>query len=112
MADNKTIIPPVDIYETEDKYVLIADMPGVEKEDIDIAVSDGTLTLTGKVKERDAEWKPVVEEFVLADYKREITVGNKVDADKVNAVYANGVLTVELAKSEHVKPRKIDVKIA
>jgi hypothetical protein len=77
MTEKNTIIPPVDIYETEDKYVLVADMPGVEKEDIDISVSDGTLTLTGKVKERDAEWKPVVENSRLHDYPQGNSVGNK-----------------------------------
>ncbi len=112
MADKNYTVPPVDIYETDDKYVLVADMPGVTKDDIEITLNDGVLTITGKVPERDKDWKPISEEFVLEDYRRQITVGNKIDESKITASYSNGVLMVDLAKSEHVKPRKIDVKIA
>lgn len=112
MDTKYTVTPPVDIYEAEDKYIVVTDMPGTTKDAIDITVSEGVLTLTGKVKEREEGWKPVLEEFAMGDYKREITVGNKVDESKIDASYSNGVLTLELAKSERAKSRKIDVKTA
>lgn len=106
------LVPPVDIYETEDKYILVLDMPGARKEDIEISTEKDSLIVSGKVPEIDKEWKTVLSEFKLYDYKREFTIGNRVDADKIEAKYDNGVLTVELAKSEQVKPKKIEVKVA
>jgi len=112
MTDRKFIIPPVDIYETKDKFILNLDMPGTTKEGIDISTDGDILTVTGKAFEIDKEWKPVVTEFEMHDYKRELTIGNKVNADSINAKFDNGILTVELEKSERIKPRKIEVKTA
>lgn len=112
MDKKKYIVPSVDIYETDDKYIVVLDMPGATKEDIDITIADDTLTVVGTVNEVNEGWKPVLHEFTISDYKREITIGNRVNRENIEACYDNGVLTLELAKSEEAKPRKIDVKIA
>jgi len=112
MTDRKYTIPPVDIFETKDKFILSLDMPGTTKEGIDIASDGDILTITGKAFEVDKEWKPIISEFELHDYKREFTIGNKVNRNNIDAKFDNGILTVELEKSEMIKPRKIEVKTA
>jgi len=112
MNEKKYLVPPVDIYETKDKYILILDMPGTTKENIDINAEGENLVIQAKVLEIDKEWKPVVTEFSMNDYKREFAIGNKVNKEKIEAKYENGVLKVELEKSESAKPRKIEIKAA
>jgi len=73
MSEKKYTIPPVDIYETKDKFILSLDMPGTTKEEIDISSNGDILTITGKAFEIDKEWKPVISEFEMHDYKREFT---------------------------------------
>lgn len=110
MEDVKFVAPPVDIYETDDKYLILMDMPGVDKESIDITVEGDKLTVFGKVLKIDKEWEPISTEFTLSDYKREFNIGNKVNVNKIDAKYENGILKLELEKSELAKPRKIEVK--
>jgi HSP20 family protein len=104
--------PAVDIYESRDKYFILLDMPGTTKENIDITTEADTLTVTGKVGSVDESWNAILKEFKLADYKRDFTIGNKVNVEKINAKYENGVLYIELDKSEQAKPKKIEVKAA
>lgn len=108
----KTLIPPVDVFENDDQYLLILDMPGTDKDSIEVSAESDTLTVTGKVHQVSEEWKPILREFEMSDYKREFSIGNKVNRDKIEASYNNGVLTITLAKSEQAKPRKIEVKMA
>jgi len=110
MSDRNYMIPPVDIFETLDKYILVMDMPGADKDAIEIDSNADTLSVSGKILEADKDWKPVVTEFSLADYKREFTIGSKVNRDKIIAKYENGILSIEMEKSEMAKPKKIEVK--
>jgi HSP20 family molecular chaperone IbpA len=112
MTEKKYLVPPIDIYETDDKYIILADMPGATKDGIEISVENDTLVITGKVPEPDKNWKLVESEFTMNDYRRDIRIGNKVNREKIDARYENGVLTLELAKSEQAKPRKIKVNVA
>jgi len=111
MSDKRYLIPPVDIYETNDKYIVYLDMPGTTKENIEINLEGDSLTVQAKVFEVDKEWKPVTTEFELRDYKRVFTIGNKINREKIDAKYENGVLKLELEKSEAAKPRKIPIKM-
>jgi len=112
MTDKKYTLPPVDIFETRDKFILTLDMPGSSKEGIEIASDGDILTITGKAFEVEKEWKTLISEFELNDYKREFTIGNKVNRETIDAKYDNGILIVEMEKSENVKPKKIEVKTA
>jgi len=112
MNDKIYNIPSVDIYETGEKFVLVLDMPGTVKENIEISTEGEELIVTGKINEDTKDWKPVVSEFKLNDYKRSFTIGNKVKRDNINAKYEAGILTIELEKTEAAKPRKIDVRVA
>jgi HSP20 family protein len=109
-----TWAPAVDIYEDEEEVVLVAEVPGIEMEDVDIQVRDNTLTLKG---ERKME-KPVNKENyhrverTYGSFMRAFTLPSTVDQDKISANYAKGVLEIKMPKSARSKPTqiKIDVK--
>jgi HSP20 family protein len=103
-------VPPVDIFEDKDGYKLIADMPGVTKENLDISVDNSELTIFGTVSDnqKDAEYS----EFTLGSYKRKFVLNEEIDSTGINASMENGVLTLTLPKRESVKPRKIEIKSA
>jgi HSP20 family protein len=103
--------PSVDMFDKEDKIVIKAELPGLEKKDISVELKNGVLTLKGERK-YDNEVKE--ENF----YRRELSYGRfirsftlpaEVDADKITAEFKNGLLTVEVPKSEAHKPKQIAV---
>lgn len=104
-------IPPVDIYETQEGLTVVADMPGVDKDGIDVRVDNSILTLQGMVKPV-AVGRGVHNEFALIDYFRQFQLGEKVDQNKISAEYKHGVLTIQLPKAEKVKPKQITVQVA
>lgn len=112
MNEKKTVLPPVDIYETPDEFVMVLDMPGAEKDSIDISIAGETLTVSARAAEVGQEWKSILSEFSVSDYKREFSIGHRVNSDQVEARYEAGILTLKLGKSEQAKSRKIDVKAA
>ncbi|KPA17419.1 heat shock protein HSP20 [Candidatus Magnetomorum sp. HK-1] len=101
--------PNVDIYETEEKLVLIADLPGVVKEDVDIDINENTLTINGRVND-NAVGTLIHKEYGCGDYKRSFTISNVIDQSKIIAELNNGVLSVVLPKAETAKPRKIEIR--
>lgn len=104
------IAPPVDIYETEDALVVVVDLPGVNKNDVDIRVEDNVLTIKGK-----ADYIPPADllrgEFNLQGYYRQFQLSDDVDQSRISAESKNGVLTIHLPKAEKSKPRQIKVKL-
>lgn len=105
------VAPLVDIYENDDEILLHADMPGVVKDDITINIDNGKLTLSGTRKidpTGSAQW----EEFGNVEYKRNFSVPQTIDVDKINAVLKDGVLRLHLPKSEAAKPRQIEINAA
>jgi HSP20 family protein len=102
--------PRVDVVETENEFVLFADLPGVKDEDVDVHFENGELFLQARCPARQADVKYLVNEYGTGDYYRAFTINQDVAADKITAVLKNGVLTVQLPKSEAVKPRRIQVK--
>jgi HSP20 family molecular chaperone IbpA len=103
--------PNVDIVEHADELTVLADMPGVTSDDIDINFENGTLTIHGKVDSRVREGAtPLLREYDVGDFYRTFQVSEKIDAAAVTAEYANGLLTLHLPKTEAVKPRKISVE--
>jgi HSP20 family molecular chaperone IbpA len=103
------VAPVVDIYENEDEILLHADMPGVEKENININIDNGRLTLNG-VRDFRREGVPAWEEFGEVEYQRVFSVPQTIDIGKVNAELKDGVLRLHLPKSEAAKPRQIQIK--
>ena len=105
--------PNVDILETLDELTLVADMPGVKSDAIDIDFEDGTLVIQGKVEPRFHEKVDLLLcEYGIGDFYRTFRVSEQIDANRIHAAYADGVLTVHLPKAESAKPRKIAVQSA
>lgn len=101
--------PAVDIYETEDGLTVLADVPGVDKNDVEIHVDDKILTIRGTVslpKRRGM----VSEEFGMLNYFRQFRLSDEVDQGKIKASIDQGVLTLRLPKAERAKPRRIEVR--
>lgn len=102
--------PSVDIVEDANELRILADMPGVNVESLDIDFEDGALTIHGRVPNRRGEQvKYLLEEYGIGDFYRMFQIGETIDASKISAEYSDGVLTVHLPKVEAVKPRKISV---
>lgn len=102
------VIPSVDIYENDNEILLHADMPGVEKKDINVNVDNGTLTLSG-IRKMTTSGVAGWEEFGEVEYSRNFSVPQAIDVAKVNAVLKDGVLRLHLPKSEAAKPRQIEI---
>ena len=103
--------PRVDIYEEEDAIVLKAELPGVEKDNIEVDVKDGVLTLKGE-RSSDNEVKEdsyYRRERCFGSFERRFNLPENVDPDKISADYKDGVLKVGIPKPEEVKPKQITV---
>lgn len=109
----RVYIPRVDIYETGDAVVLLADMPGVNEDDVDITLEKNVLTITGYVgaRERD-DYSLAYSEYSEGDYERTFALSDEVDRNSIEAVMKNGVLKLTLPKAEEMKARKIAVRSA
>jgi HSP20 family protein len=108
-------VPPVDIYQTGDhEIVLKAELPDMTREDIDITVDNGTLTLKGEKKAsadvREDQFHRIERHYGV--FTRSFSLPQAVDAAKVGADYKNGVLTIRLPLREEAKPRQIKVEVA
>jgi HSP20 family protein len=104
-------MPAMDLVETEDQFVLRADLPGMSEDDIKIEVEDGTLTVSG---ERKAEHEERNEGFYRLErasvtFSRSLTLPKGVDAEGVTANFDRGVLEVRVPKPEQRKPRRIEI---
>ena len=103
------IAPNVNIFETQEGYVLQAEMPGVGKDGLDITLEGTEITITGRRNPENVAGETLFRERNTADYRRVFELDPAVDTSKVSAKIEQGVLTVTLPKSERVKPRRIAV---
>jgi HSP20 family protein len=106
------LAPPVDIYENGKSITLLADMPGVSPEHLEIDLNEGVLTITGRVAPADkAQEEVVLREYRPATFQRKFTLSQTVDQARIEARLEDGVLHLELPKVEKAQPRKIQVKV-
>ncbi len=103
------LAPAVDIYDTKEGLVVLADLPGVKLENVDVRVDEGVLTIEGKTSHHPAA-NPIYREFALASFFRQFQLPEQVDVAAINASLDHGVLKVELPWAAKVKPRKIEVR--
>ncbi len=107
----RTYVPRVDIYAADDNFYLLADMPGVSQDGVDITLEKNQLTIRGRVENQDVDgYEPSYAEYRVGDYERTFVLSDTVDRDQIEAVLKNGVLRVSLTKSEIAKVRKIEVQ--
>ena len=102
MAQRATVAPAVDIFENKEELLILADLPGVLKEDLSIQFDKGHLTLEGRLREFGPDEEPF-------DYRRTFVIPQGIDAEKIAANLQNGVLRVSLPKPAAMKPRQIAV---
>lgn len=104
--------PQVDILERDQEITLVADMPGVTRDDVDVTYERGLLTIHGRVN-RPASPEGatfLAHEYGVGDWRRAFEIGEGIDAKRIDAELRDGVLTVHLPKSAEITPRKITVK--
>jgi HSP20 family protein len=107
-------VPPVDVHENAETLVVKAELPGMKKEDIQVTLHDGLLSISGErksdVEQKEGETHRT--ERFFGRFQRSITLTAPVNADKIEASYKDGVLTVTLPKTEEAKPRQIEVSLS
>jgi HSP20 family molecular chaperone IbpA len=95
----RELTPPVDVYENESELVIVADLPGVKREQLDIKIEPPELRFEAKAESSEG-----------SVWRRSFTIDERIDANKVSAELKNGVLTIHLPKADEVKPRRIAIR--
>jgi HSP20 family protein len=111
VAPQRRWVPAMDLIETDDSLVLRADLPGMRREDVDIEIKDGVLTVAG---ERHADHEEKAEGFYRVErafgrFSRSLTLPDGIDADSVTADFTDGVLEVRVPKPEERKPHRVQI---
>lgn len=103
-------VPPTDIFETEDALVVVMEVPGVEKKDIDINLEDDTVRIEARINYgKYDELEPLYAEYNVGHFARAFTLSNKIDQNSISAELDNGVLTLTLKKAKEALPRRIAI---
>lgn len=110
VSQRRFVLPRVDLFENDDELLLVADLPGVNKDNLTVEVNEGVLSLEGRRAEPPKNANVVGAEFVGADFSRRFTLPDGVDVEMIAAELENGVLTLRLPKAAALKPRQIPVK--
>jgi HSP20 family protein len=106
--------PAVDVHDEKDNLVVQVELPGLKKEEIEISLHDGVLTISGerKTERENKEGETFRSERYFGKFQRSVTLPTQVDSDKVQATYKDGVLTIDLPKAEAAKPKQINVSLS
>ena len=111
-TEERQWMPAFDVSETANAIVVKAELPGMDVKDIDIALTDGLLTIKGERKlekeDKKEDYHRIERQF--GSFSRSLNLGHRVKADAIEAAYKDGILTVTLPKTEESKPKKIEVK--
>jgi HSP20 family molecular chaperone IbpA len=104
--------PAVDIYETDGSLVLVADMPGVSRQDVEVDLEKGVLSIFGKTRPKslDQGYTPIAAEFEPGHWHRRFQLGDRIDAERIEASMDAGVLRLVLPKVSEARSRKIEIK--
>lgn len=103
--------PSVDLEETKNDYIIHAELPGMNKKDIDISVENDVLTISGEKKERvqTKDSNCLISEIMSGHFSRSFRLPAQIDSEKIEAKWDNGILVVKIPKSEVAKPKKIQI---
>ena len=111
----KARIPAVDVAETDTAYQVKAELPGIRKEDLDVTVDDGVLTIKAEHndnQEQTGNGQLIRQERPYGKFVRSLRLGANVDEETITAEYRDGVLHITLPKAKEVQPRKVEVSVA
>jgi len=107
----RVFVPTADIYESQDALTVILEMPGVDKNDVDVRVEEGLLKIEGRLDLSKYDGlQPLYTEYNVGHYARSFRLSSKIDQNAIGAELKDGVLSVTLPKAEEAKPRTIQVK--
>ncbi len=109
-----TAYPKVNVYEYEDKVGVVAEIPGIDKKNLDVEVEDGVMTIKGSKHgfDEDAEATVLRRELKHSAFERKFTLGESLDGDDIAANFKDGILSIEIPKIEPEQPKKTFVKIS
>ena len=113
--DETARMPAIDVSEKEGVYLVKAELPGVARENLDVTINDGVLTINAERKEEkkdERDDRVIRQERYLGKLVRSLRLGSDIDEGRIEAQYQDGVLKLSLPKTAEVKPRKVDVKIS
>ena len=107
----RVFVPTADIYESQDALSVVLEMPGVDKNNVDVRVEDGVLSVEGRLDLSKYQGLiPLYTEYNIGHYARSFRLSSKIDQSKISAELKDGVLSLTLSKAEEAKPRTIQVK--
>lgn len=107
------LVPPLEVTEDKDNYLVKMELPGVEEKDVSITLTDGTLTIKGEKRTEKEEKNDMCycSERSYGSFQRSVELPSTIDTEKVKAHYDKGVLEVRLPKTEEVKPREVKIEV-
>jgi HSP20 family protein len=110
LKTQESVSPASDIYENPDEYVLVANMPGVSRNEVQVKVVDDSLVIFGKINYNEVVSRNyILNENEIGNFFRRFKISDTIDKTKITARYDNGQLIVHLPKTENVKPRTIEI---
>jgi HSP20 family protein len=107
----RAFMPNADVFETEDALTVVLEMPGVDRDHMEIGIDNGVLTVEGQIDFGKYEGlRPIYGEYNVGPYRRSFRLSNRINQDRISAEMRDGVITLLLPKAEEAKPRKIEVR--
>jgi HSP20 family protein len=103
--------PAIDVYQDKDQFTVVAEVPGMKKEDLVLSLHNGVLTIAGERKREEKSEQGFSSERFVGRFQRSVTLPASVDPNQVKASYQDGLLKVVLPKSEEAKPKQIEVSV-
>jgi HSP20 family protein len=107
----RAFLPTTDIFETEDGLTVVLEMPGVNRDNVEVSVENGVLTVEGRINFQEYEGlQPLYGEYNIGPYRRSFRISGRVNQEGIRAEMRDGVITLVLPKAEEAKPRRIEVR--
>ena len=112
--DRQAYMPFMDLNESNSDYLIKMDLPGVEKKDVEVSLSDGALTISGerKTSENDSEKKQICNETAYGTFSRSFELASDIREEKIKAKFKNGVLSITIPKAEEVTPTVKQISVS
>ena len=113
-SETSMVVPKIDIYDRKDEVVVKAELPSVEKNDIDLTVTKDSITIKGEIKREEEvkEGNYYAAERSYGSFKRMIALPVEVESEKAKAAFKNGILEIVLPKKEEAKPKEIKIQVS